>query len=173
MAKEFKTLNVSTEKEERTIHAFQTFGWTLKNNQEIYVKDSHTEAWGNQRFSVTETTHYVKLSFERDGSKLRYYQQLRELENMFWSVPEPKKPNGNWKKVYIAEYAIFGAFAFIFLILPGSVLNMGAFVCAAVAAPFAYLHYRFNQKMKAWQAAYKKCWKKREQILEKAESYLE
>lgn len=169
MAKEIKTLNVSTENEERTIRAFQGFGWTLLGNQEVYVKDSHLD----HGYSITETTHYVKLTFERDGSKLKYYQQLRQLEDMFWSVQEPKKPDIKWKKMFVSMYAIFGAFALIMLIIPGSALNELGFMSAAVAAPFVYLHYRHNQKMKNWKIAYNKCWKKRGQILAKAEPYLE
>lgn len=173
MAKEFKTLNVTTENEERTIRAFQSFGWTLKNNQEIYVKDSHTETWGNQRYSITETTHYVKLSFERDGSKLKYYQQIRQLEDMFWSVQEPKKPDEKKRKLFIIMWMLFGFFAFFMFIIPTSATKASGCVFAIICALFAYLHYRYNQNYKAWQDAYRKCWNKREKIMAKAEPYLE
>lgn len=170
MAKEFKTLNVTTENEERTIRVFQSFGWTLKNNQEIYVKDSHSEVWGNQRYSVTETTHYVKLSFERDGSKLKYYQQLCQLEKAFYAIPEPKKPQKKWKNFFVAMYVIYGLLALILLLTPAKEV---ALFLLALSALFVYLHYRYNQKMKAWQDAYNKCWRKREQIMAKAEPCLE
>ena len=171
MAKEFKTLNVTTTNEERTIRAFQGFGWTLLGNQEIYMKDSHSEVWGNQRYSVTETTHYVKLSFERDGSKLKYYQQLRQLENLYWSVKEPKKPNERWKKTFIAEYIVMGGMAFIMFIIPPA--RQFVLIPALFIGLFVFFHRRYNQKMKIWQDAYNKCWRKRNQILLKAESYLE
>ena len=165
MAKEFKTLNVSTKDEERTIRAFQSFGWTLKNNQEIYVKDSHSEVWGNQRYSVTETTHYVKLSFERDGSKLRNYQQLRQLENAFYAISEPKVRPEN-RVLFICMYFLFGLLVLIGLTehIFSLVLIGGLFV-----ALFAYLHKRHISKMNA----YNKCWRKREQIMAKAEQYLD
>lgn len=173
MAKEFKTINVSTANEERTVRAFQGFGWTLKGNQVVHNRDSHLEAVGNTLYSVTQTIHYVKLSFERDGSKLKYYQQLRQLEDMFWSVPEPKKPDKKWANFYIIMYAIFGLFAFLMFIIPVSALNVPGLMFAAVAALNVYLHYQHKQKVKAWQEAYNKCWRKREQILAKAEPYLE
>ena len=169
MAKEFKTLNVTTANEERTIRVFQTFGWTLKNNQEIYVKDSHSEVRGNQRYSVTETTHYVKLSFERDGSKLKYFSQLRQLENAFYAISEPQKPRQMDMVGMKAGYILFGFVAILLLVFRSALI----IIPIACIAFLIYRHRMYNDKMKAWQAAYNKCWKKRERILAQAEPYLE
>ena len=137
------------------------------------MKDSHSEVWGNQRYSITETTHYVKLSFERDGSKLKNYQQLRQLEDAFNAVAEPKKKPKKlkeWKAFFISMYIFFGLFLLIGLsehTLP--LMLIGGSVVALVA----YLHKRHIRNVKVWQDAHNKCWKKREQIMLRAEQYLD
>lgn len=171
MAKEIKTINVAPANEERTIRSFLAFGWTLRGNQEVYNKDSHNETWGNTRYSVTETTHYVKLTFERDPALIKNFQQICQLENAFYAIPEPKKkPRKEWKSVFATLYVIFGLLALLFLMTPA---REGAMIFVVAIALLAYLHYRYNAKIKAWQDAYNKCWSKREQIIAKAEPYLD
>lgn len=166
MAKEIKTLNVTTNNEARTIRAFQSFGWTLLNNQEVYVKDSHLDSG----YSITETIHYVKLTFERDGSKLKYYPQLRQLEDAFYAIPEPKKPRKLNTSMFIFAYVLFGLMAVIMLLTPSPEMVL---IPAIAIGAFALWHRNYNAKLKAWQAAYDKCWNKRERILAKTEPYLE
>lgn len=91
MAKEFKSITVNPNGEQRAIHSYACFGWNLVSSQEIYAKDSHLERRLGRLYSVTQTTNYVKLVFERDPSALPNYAQLRELEKRYHAVALPKK----------------------------------------------------------------------------------
>ena len=82
---ESKSLTVSPDSEQEIINTMQNFGWELKSSQEIYSKDSHIEKQGRKNVSVTETTNYVKLVFERD-TKMENYERICELENTFFDI---------------------------------------------------------------------------------------
>jgi len=169
MAKEIEVVNVSPAEEARTIRSFESFGWVLRSNQAVYAKDSHLERRGRNLYSVTETTNYVKLTFERDGAKLKYYDQLCRLEDEFYAIPLPKKPHKyNKSGIYIA-YILYGL-----IVLLGLLLRTFAPVCAGVAgiALFELLYRRMEKKQKEWKTAYDDCWSKREQVLRKVAPYL-
>jgi hypothetical protein len=90
-AKEIKSISVAPAAEEDTINEWQSFGWELKSSQEIKNKDSHLERRGDDLVSVTETEHYVKLTFERDPAR-QNYAELVSLQREYESIPNPSAP---------------------------------------------------------------------------------
>jgi hypothetical protein len=90
-AKEIKSISVAPVAEEDTINEWQSFGWELKSSQEIKNKDSHLERRGDDLVSVTETEHYVKLTFERDPAR-QNYAELVSLQREYESIPNPSAP---------------------------------------------------------------------------------
>lgn len=80
---ESKSMTVAPSREQSTIDTYQKFGWSLVSSQEIFNKDSHLERDSrNNLNSVTETTNYVKLVFQRD-TDMPNYAQIRDLNNSF------------------------------------------------------------------------------------------
>ena len=87
MAKETKFIEVHPSEVENTIEFWQYFGWELVGApQEIYNKDSHLERRGDDTYSVTTTTNYAKITFQRDNS-IPNYAELVDLEKKFYAVP--------------------------------------------------------------------------------------
>lgn len=149
MAKEIKTLKVSAARETATIRTYQCFGWELLSNQEIYSKDSHLEKWGNTTYSVTETTHYVKLTFERTPEKLVNYQRIVQLENEYHALPAPpKKPFVFkwWGYLFIAPFALI--FFAIGMGLGAVIPNL---IAIAICAATYYIQRTGKAKMPNWQ----------------------
>jgi hypothetical protein len=95
-AKEIKSISVAPSAEEATINLWQTFGWELKSNQEVKNKDSHLERRGDSVYNVTETEHYIKLTFERDPAR-QNYAELKSLEERYYAATPPSPP-GNAPK---------------------------------------------------------------------------
>ncbi|MDR1013961.1 MAG: hypothetical protein LBL86_03165 [Coriobacteriales bacterium] len=90
--KEHDSFTVSPSSETAAIERKQRFGWELFSTQEVKIKDSHLEgAGGNSVRSVTETEHYIKLSFQRD-TDMPNYTQLKALEGRFNGLHAPDKP---------------------------------------------------------------------------------
>jgi hypothetical protein len=94
---ETKTMTVHPTQEDKAIDFMQNFGWGLKNNQEIYNKDTRMEDdfWSDGINVITETTHYIKLTFQRDTSTPNY-SRLAELERSYNAIevnPTEKKPS--------------------------------------------------------------------------------
>ena len=96
MAKETKFIEVSPASVEPTIEHWRTFGWELLGApQEIFNKSSRLESDSSTIYNITETTHYVKITFQRD-SLMTNYNELVSLEREYYSLPsipnEPLKP---------------------------------------------------------------------------------
>ena len=96
MAKETRFIGVNPTDVESTIEMWSNFGWELVGApQEIFNKDSHAELRGEDTYSVTTTTHYVRITFQRD-KKMPHYAELVTLEKAFYSNPqkpiEPTEP---------------------------------------------------------------------------------
>lgn len=177
MAREIKTLTVKPDEDAQTIQNLQCFGWTLLTSQEVYNKDSHLEAWGKNTYSVTQTTHYVKLTFERDPAKMVNYSQIRRMEEAYMAVPGPKRKPifGMTKKEAKLFTIIFTSIVCVF-VLPLSLLTgqmgMGLFMCA-IFFGMTYLMTRWGLKVnEKHEIAVARCWKKRNQIAQQAEKYL-
>lgn len=175
MAKEIKTLTVKPNEDAQTIQNLQCFGWTLLSSQEVYNKDSHLEAWGKNTYSVTQTTHYVKLTFERDRAKLVNYAQIRQLEDAYMAVPYPKRNHapekGKFKGLMIFVGVLMCAWVLLLALITGDV-GKGVFFCAGIAGTVYLaikLYYRTAEK---YEIAVAKCWKKRNHIAQQAEKHL-
>lgn len=90
MAKQTKSLTCAPESENDLIEIWQTFGWELFSTQEVRDSESHLEqGWGDSTNLVTTTTHYIKLTFQRDPAEVRHYAELAALEREFENVPYP------------------------------------------------------------------------------------
>jgi hypothetical protein len=101
MAKEFKTLNVAPGGENEAIEFWQHFGWELMGApQEIFNKDTHLEKDGDNINSVTETTHYIKLSFQRDTT-MNHYSELVSLQKEYEAIPNPSVPPKKFGKLFL------------------------------------------------------------------------
>ena len=80
---ESKSVRVSPAAEQITIDRYQKFGWVLLGSQEVFNRDSHLEEGAPGTInSVTETTHFVKLVFQRDMD-MPYYDKIKELDEQF------------------------------------------------------------------------------------------
>lgn len=77
---ESKSVRVAPAAEQITIDRYQKFGWVLLGSQEVFNRDSHLEEGAPGTInSVTETTHFVKLVFQRDMD-MPYYNKIKELD---------------------------------------------------------------------------------------------
>lgn len=173
MAKEYKTIKVHPNDEARMIRETQCFGWSLVGNQEVHFKDSHLESWGRDTYSVTRTTHYVKLTFERDPATLQNYDQLRRLENTYLSVPGPGKEPfvAKMKPAVTAGVIIYTVMILLMTLITGG-WGTGIFVIAVIWG-LAYLFKRFaGNKYSEWKARGNKFWEERGRIAQQAETYL-
>lgn len=90
MAKQTKSLTCHPDLESDIIEIWQTFGWELFSTQEVHDTESHLEqGLFDTVNSVTTTTHYIKLTFQRDPANVEHYKELKALEDEFNSVPDP------------------------------------------------------------------------------------
>lgn len=165
MAKEIKTVKVSTAMEEQTIYAYQVFGWKLLNNQEIYSKDSHL----HNGWSVTETVHYVKLTFEREAANTKQFYEIKRLENAYHQVAGPgKKPSvlglAEALAVFSCEIpvliiALLFSFKDLFLIIVGTIVVL------------TFIRKIQQKRLATWEAACRKVNEKKRNILREAEMF--
>ena len=77
--------------EQKEINAMQKFHWSLLNSQEVKTVDSHVEQRGDGIYSVTNSEHYVKLTFSRELD-LPNLNEIKRLEQNFFGLPVPKYP---------------------------------------------------------------------------------
>lgn len=174
MPKDIKTVNVPMSREAETIRAYQSFGWVLLNNQEIFVKDSHLKrgTFDGKLYSVTETTHYAKLTFERDPATLKNYARIRSLENAYHSVPKPPKKPVVLPKWALAIFIVLGIFfAWIFSVANAGMIGV---LFVGIYAGIVYaVQKRGLSKLPAWQEACKVYHAKCEEILCQADQLLQ
>lgn len=170
MPKDIKTLKVSTAQEEATIRAYQTFGWSLVNNQEVYVKDSHLQrgVFDKKVYSVTETTHYVKLTFERDPNAVRNYRELCAYERDYYAIPAPSKKPFTFDKSMLAFLAVI-ALVFVCLFSLFDAGFRGFVFLLFYAALIYFIQQRGLAKLPEWNEECKEYWRKREEILSMAD----
>ena len=151
MAKETKFIQVHPDVVEATIKDWQMFGWEMIGApQEIYNKDSHIEQRGERQYSVTETTHYVKITFQRDN-KMPHYDELVDLEKRYNSLPcnipqyEPEKP-----KKFSIGWIIFAILGICLYVIPGVII-------------IVYRLVTYPGKLENWQYEYD-LWERRDEI---------
>lgn len=111
MAKEIKSFKCSPEAEQQEIEFRQKCGWEFVSTQEIYNQDTHLESsiFTDTITSVTETTHYVKLTFQRDRDNVK--PEILQLEQKIDNSYPPSEPK-LWSGLFI-----FGGF--LIYIIPG------------------------------------------------------
>ena len=117
MAKyETKTKSVHPSEEATAIDFMQNFGWELKNNQEVYNKNTRyqDDFWSDDIVAVTETEHYIKLTFQRD-QLMPQYDNLVKLESLYNASSFSAKPKRlGWWMFVIGFLLIFGISGFSF-----------------------------------------------------------
>lgn len=89
--KETKSMQIAPSEEQYMIAAYQAFGWELLSSQEIKTKDSHMERSGDTIYSVTESEHYIKLTFTRDD-RMPYYADLKREQMKFETAYTSMEP---------------------------------------------------------------------------------
>ena len=118
--KELKTFSVNPGTEEREIQIWRSFGYELVGApQEIYNQDSHLENDGDDLKNVTTTTHYIKLTFERDPER-KNYSELKSLEEQYYGLKEPtlwEKP-----KLITKLWLILIGVGLLIYVVPGIIL---------------------------------------------------
>ena len=80
---ESKSVSVAPAMEQEAIQKHEMFGWTLLSSQEVLSKESHLKEKGGDLWSVTTTTNYVKLVFQRDV-EMPLISEIKELEEQYW-----------------------------------------------------------------------------------------
>ena len=163
MAKETKFIEVSPSSVNSTIESWGQFGWELVGApQEIYNKDSHQERRGDSIYNVTETTHYVKITFQREKS-MPGYNELCKLEQEYDNLTFPYYPQKPkvigilWTLLLLV--LIFFSFVFIGIGFAGIRENASfaliSLLIGLILATPAVLIIRwkiksYKQKKKAW-----------------------
>jgi hypothetical protein len=174
-AKEIKSVSVAPAAEEETIKLWQSFGWELKSSQEVKNKDSHIERRGDELVSVTESEHYVKLTFERDPSR-QNYTELKSLEDQFYSANHPGNPPKRFGKLWLILAGVLLVFGYAFYsgnrysstAIIG--LIMGIIVAAGGVFIIVMRIKSYPKRLKPWTDAYNAYEKTRSDALERAQS---
>lgn len=111
MAKEIKSFKCNPQYEQQEIEFRQKCGWEFVSTQEIYNQDTHLESsvFSSYVTSVTETTHYVKLTFQRERENVA--PEILKLEQEIDNSNPPCEPH-TW-----GGLAIF--IGFCMYIIPG------------------------------------------------------
>lgn len=159
---ESKSLSVSPEMEHEAIETYQKFGWELKSSQEIFNKDSHQELRGDSVYSVTETTNYVKLVFQRDKD-MPYYNEVCEIEDKYFDLlnHKPIYYFGHGLLILGFLLAIVCGFLSIICILGGEIDIVSLLFCAPLTALGVFIIVRriktrnrlnaeYSEHMKTW-----------------------
>lgn len=161
--KEIKSFSVQPGEEENTIKLWQTFGWELVGApQEIYNKDSNFERRGDDLYSVTTTTHYIKLTFERDPARPNY-EELKSLEVEYEAQKDPYYPDGEAKIIGLG-WGILIVIGLILCIVPGIlILIFRLATYPKRKQKWEQIYGEYRKEMDAVKA-------KREEIMSKAQS---
>ena len=178
--KEFKSFSVLPSEEEDTIKLWQTFGWELVGApQEIYNKDSNLERKGDDIYSVTTTTHYIKLTFERDPER-KNDDELKSLETQYYDLKDPYYPY-NKPKIFFGTLITIICVVLWFVILCNFVdkfpLLLGMFVGLGLPVLLIFRLATYPKRRKVWKNELEEynnelsvVNSKREEILSKAQS---
>ncbi len=147
MAKETKSLTVPPSEEAAQIELWQVFGWELFSTQEVLAKDSHLEAGLFNNVSITETTHYIKLTFQRDSANVNHYAELKALEWEFNNVPYPGDAPTKFSALNIF---------------------IGLMLCTVPGVYMIAKNISASAKMPKWEQDYNEFLRKRQEILNRA-----
>lgn len=148
MAKQTKSVTCHPDSESDVIEIWQTFGWELFSTQEVRDTESHLEqGWGDTINSVVSTTHYIKLTFQRDPENVAHYAELKKLEDEFNSVPDP------------GPYPEGESILKIFL---------GFMLCTIPGVYWLFKTIKASAQRPKWNQKYEEYTRKRQEIYEKA-----
>jgi hypothetical protein len=169
-AKEIKSVSVPPAAEEDTINQWQSFGWELKSSQEVKTKDSHLEKDGDKLVSVTETEHYVKLTFERDPAR-QNYAELKSLEAQFNAASHPGNSPKRFGLLWLILAGILVIFGISFL-SSGGVFGVILGIIAIAGGVFILVMRirSYPKRLQPWTDAYNAYEKTRSDALEKAKA---
>ncbi len=168
---ETKSAQVAPNQEQSTIDLYQKFGWTLLSSQEIYSKDSHVESRGGQNYSVTETTNYVKLTFQRDKD-MPNYDKIVPLENKYFALANSIPVNGGAGKA-LRVLGIIGAIVGFILLCTGSTGGI-IFGLLLIGGGITGIVFGSKKKKKAeaeYQVRYNEHMEKMRAVLEEVDPY--
>lgn len=182
--KEIKTFSVKPGEEEVTITLWQTFGWELKGApQEIYNKDSHLEVEGDDLYNVTTTTHYVKLSFERNPERPNY-DELKSLETQYYELKNPYDPSYDKPKLLFGfiltiVFIILWFLSFNIMNKSGAMQYLGIGIAIIIPTVSIIRLVLYPKRRKIWKEDCEKYSKelsavnaKKEEIISKAQSLI-
>lgn len=137
---ESKSIQVHPRNEQAQIDLMQKFHWSLLNSQEIKTIDNHMETRGDDLYQVTNTEHYIKLTFSRD-LELPNLNEVKRLEQEYFSLRYPTYPK-----------AFTGLMAFglviLFAVIASSINGALAFIVVA-GAYAAYFFMVYTPKKQA------------------------
>jgi hypothetical protein len=169
MAKEIKSVSVAPAAEEETINLWQSFGWELKSTQEVKTKDSHLERRGDDLVSVTESEHYVKLTFERDPAR-QNYAELKSLEEQFNAASHPGNPPKRFGTLWLILAGILVVFGIS--VMSSGVIGIIMGIIAIAGGVFIIVTRikSYPKRLKPWEDAYNTYEKTRSDALERAKS---
>lgn len=85
------SIQVHPNDEQNQINLMQQFHWSLLNSQEIKTVDNHLERRGDEIYQVTNSEHYVKLTFSRELD-LPNLNEVKRLEKQFFGLKSPRYP---------------------------------------------------------------------------------
>lgn len=77
--------------EQEQIDLMQQFHWSLLNTQDVKTIDNHLERRGDEIYQITNTEHYVKLTFSRPIDE-PHLNEIKRLEQSFFGLPTPRYP---------------------------------------------------------------------------------
>lgn len=137
--------------EQSQINIMQKFHWNLLGTQEIKTVDNHMERRGDSIYSVTNTEHYVKLSFTRELD-LPNIKEIKQLEQQYNALPYPVYP-----KTFPVSIWLWVVGAFVY--------------GAGIVAYAAYFFLLYSPKKKAADTLSAQNQKKRNEIMNELEKY--
>ena len=88
---ETMAVQVHPRDEQSQIDLMQQFHWSVLGTQEIKTLDNHLERRGDTIVQVSNTEHYVKLSFSR-ALDLPNLKEVKRLELEFFALKDPMRP---------------------------------------------------------------------------------
>ncbi len=126
--KETLVVEVSKEREQKTITNYQKLGWTLTNNQEVNVTSvsgGGSTVNGNGSTVITSSTKtYIKLTFERNTGMKNFaeldaaYKKYKALENEYITKENEIAKKGFSVKILLIVALIVAISATVLILAP-------------------------------------------------------
>ena len=166
MAKETKTVEVGPDYADDAVNTWAVFGWEFHSRQTIKNKSSKLENRGGSLYQVTESEHYVELTFQRDTS-IPHYAELNALQKQYDAVPGPGKRSNLFSKFSLIIMGL-GLLTFISGFATGQIYVPSIIIGALILFLKVFFHIKKNKK---WDAAYAVYVQERGKILEQAKAF--